>query len=65
MYFILFIFIGFFLGYKLRGAIEIYKQVKQVKSVESIVEKVISNREIKIIEEFRKKDKLNSIKEEI
>lgn len=65
MYFILFISIGFFLGYKFRGAIEIYKQVKQVKSVESIVEKVISNREIKIIEEFRKKDKLNAIKEEI
>lgn len=57
MYFLLIIFIGFFLGYKIRGAVEVYRQVKQVKSVESIVEKVINNREIKIIEEFRKKEK--------
>jgi hypothetical protein len=61
MYFLLIISIGFFLGYKIRGAVEVYRQVKQVKSVESIVEKVINNREIKIIEEFRKKEKEASL----
>lgn len=56
MYFLIIILVGFFLGYKIRGAVEVYRQVKQVKSVESIVEKVINNREIKIIDEFRKKE---------
>lgn len=56
MYFILVIALGVWIGYKLRGAVEIYRQVKQVKYIEKIVNRVLDSKDIKIIDFKKKKE---------
>lgn len=61
MYFLIVVFIGVYLGYKLRGFIEIYRQVKNIKTIKYVVEKVLNNEEIKIINDKvkNKNDNIN------
>lgn len=60
MYFILVLIIGTWIGYKLRGAVEIYRQVKQVKYIEKIVDRILSDKEVKIIDFKKTKRRLVS-----
>lgn len=57
MLFIIVFFISLWLGYKLRGAVDLYRQVKQVNFVEKTVEMIL-NRDEKI-SLYLKKDKVN------
>lgn len=58
MYFILVILLGVWIGYKLRGAVEIYRQVKQVKYIEKIVDRILGEKEVKIIDFNKTKKRL-------
>jgi hypothetical protein len=48
MVFIISLFVGFFLGYKLKGAIILFKEAKNIKYIEAVVNKVLSNKELNI-----------------
>jgi hypothetical protein len=50
MTFIIALLLGFYLGFKYKGALVLFKETKNIKYIQAVVEKVLSDKPIQIIQ---------------
>lgn len=53
MTFLVALIIGIYLGFKLKGALILYRETRNIKYIQSVVEKVLSDKSIQIIQSRR------------